>query len=118
MEDIKWLGHASFKITGEKIIYIDPYLSPDERRQMPPLVEPRQVTNADLPSPVDTYIAELEQNGENPYTGASEDFDLVNKYLAKKEDEKNGVYHLDMPAWESGPKEIDYEEEDSERYAG
>lgn len=25
MEDIKWLGHASFKITGEKVIYIDPW---------------------------------------------------------------------------------------------
>lgn len=25
MENIHWLGHASFKLTGEKIIYIDPY---------------------------------------------------------------------------------------------
>ncbi len=25
MEDIKWLGHASFKISGEKIVYIDPW---------------------------------------------------------------------------------------------
>ncbi len=25
MEDIKWLGHASFKIGGEKIVYIDPW---------------------------------------------------------------------------------------------
>ncbi|MDP8262011.1 MAG: MBL fold metallo-hydrolase [Candidatus Ancaeobacter aquaticus] len=25
IENIHWLGHASFKITGEKIIYIDPY---------------------------------------------------------------------------------------------
>jgi len=25
LENLNWLGHASFKITGEKIIYIDPY---------------------------------------------------------------------------------------------
>ena len=25
IENIHWLGHASFKITGEKTIYIDPY---------------------------------------------------------------------------------------------
>ena len=25
LENIHWLGHASFKITGEKVIYIDPY---------------------------------------------------------------------------------------------
>jgi len=25
LENIKWLGHASFKVTGEKIIYIDPW---------------------------------------------------------------------------------------------
>ena len=25
LENIHWLGHASFKITGEKVIYVDPY---------------------------------------------------------------------------------------------
>ena len=25
MDNIHWLGHASFKLTGDKIIYIDPY---------------------------------------------------------------------------------------------
>lgn len=25
MEEIKWLGHASFKISGEKVVYIDPW---------------------------------------------------------------------------------------------
>ena len=25
LKNIKWLGHASFKITGEKVIYIDPW---------------------------------------------------------------------------------------------
>jgi L-ascorbate metabolism protein UlaG (beta-lactamase superfamily) len=25
MRDIKWLGHASFKIGGEKVVYIDPW---------------------------------------------------------------------------------------------
>ena len=32
VENIKWLGHASFKITGEKIIYIDPWkINEDEK---------------------------------------------------------------------------------------
>jgi len=31
LEHIHWLGHASFKITGEKVIYVDPYeLQEDE----------------------------------------------------------------------------------------
>lgn len=25
VENITWLGHSSFKLTGEKIIYIDPF---------------------------------------------------------------------------------------------
>ena len=25
IEKVKWLGHASFKITGEKVVYIDPW---------------------------------------------------------------------------------------------
>ena len=25
LKNVKWLGHASFKVTGEKIIYFDPY---------------------------------------------------------------------------------------------
>lgn len=25
IENLKWLGHASFKLTGEKVIYIDPW---------------------------------------------------------------------------------------------
>ncbi len=30
LEKIKWLGHASFKITGEKLIYIDPWKLKDK----------------------------------------------------------------------------------------
>lgn len=30
LENIKWLGHSSIKIVGEKIIYIDPYNIEDE----------------------------------------------------------------------------------------
>lgn len=30
LENLNWLGHASFKITGEKIIYIDPYQLKEE----------------------------------------------------------------------------------------
>lgn len=32
MENIHWLGHSSFKITGEKIIYIDPYQIDDTEK--------------------------------------------------------------------------------------
>ncbi len=44
-----WLGQSSVivKLAG-KIIYIDPYLSPNARRLTPPLLTPDQVTNADL----------------------------------------------------------------------
>ena len=44
-----WLGQASVivKLAG-KIIYIDPYLSPEAGRLTPPLLRPDQVTNADL----------------------------------------------------------------------
>lgn len=35
MEKIKWYGHASFKISGEKIIYIDPWkIHDDEKADM------------------------------------------------------------------------------------
>jgi len=44
-----WLGQASVvvKIAG-LTIYIDPYLSPDSSRQVPPLLKPEDITNADL----------------------------------------------------------------------
>lgn len=44
-----WLGQASviIKVDG-KVIYIDPYLSPEEPRQVQPLLTPSQVTNADF----------------------------------------------------------------------
>ena len=44
-----WLGQASviLKLAG-KVVYIDPYLTPDPRRQTPPLLAPEEVTNADL----------------------------------------------------------------------
>ena len=32
MENIKWLGHASIKITGEKVVYIDPYQINEEEK--------------------------------------------------------------------------------------
>ena len=30
LENIKWLGHAGFKINGEKIVYIDPFKISDK----------------------------------------------------------------------------------------
>ena len=44
-----WLGQASviLKLAG-KIVYIDPYLSPDPRRHTPPAFTPEEATNADL----------------------------------------------------------------------
>ena len=32
MEKIKWYGHASFKISGEKVIYIDPWKIQDKEK--------------------------------------------------------------------------------------
>ncbi len=44
-----WLGQHSFIAKfGRTVIYIDPFLSPMEGRQVPPLLSPRQVTNASL----------------------------------------------------------------------
>jgi len=43
-----WLGQHSFILkTADRVFYIDPYLSPDERRRIRPLLQPNQVTNAD-----------------------------------------------------------------------
>jgi len=44
-----WLGQASVivKMAG-KVIYIDPYLSPRKKRQVPPMLKPEEVTNADF----------------------------------------------------------------------
>ena len=44
-----WMGQNSFVYKGGgKIIYIDPYLAPSSSRQTPPLLEPSQITHADL----------------------------------------------------------------------
>ena len=44
-----WLGQHSvvLKLAG-KVIYIDPYLKPDDRRRVGPPLTPEQVTHADL----------------------------------------------------------------------
>ena len=44
-----WLGQHSviLKLAGQTL-YLDPYLQPDEARQVPPLLLPEEVTNADL----------------------------------------------------------------------
>ena len=42
------LGQAGVIVKlGGHVVYIDPYLSPSDRRLVPPLVEPAQVTHAD-----------------------------------------------------------------------
>ena len=44
-----WLGQHSFIVKlGGAVIYIDPFLSPMEGRQVPPLLTPEQATNASL----------------------------------------------------------------------
>lgn len=44
-----WLGQHSFIIKlGATIIYVDPFLSPHESRLVPSLLEPQQITHADL----------------------------------------------------------------------
>ncbi len=44
-----WLGQQSFVVkTAEAVIYLDPYLSDNPRRRVPPLLHPDHVTHADL----------------------------------------------------------------------
>lgn len=43
-----WLGQHSFIVKlGATVVYIDPYLTPRQARLVAPLLEPREVTNAD-----------------------------------------------------------------------
>lgn len=44
-----WLGQHSFVVKlGEHVIYLDPFLSEFEGREVPPLLSPRDVTNASI----------------------------------------------------------------------
>jgi len=44
-----WIGQLSYIVkTQNSVIYLDPFLSPLEGRQVQPLLEPGQVTNADI----------------------------------------------------------------------
>jgi len=44
-----WLGQHSFVVrTCEAVVWFDPYLTPNEKRQSPPLLAPDEVTNADV----------------------------------------------------------------------
>lgn len=44
-----WLGQHSFVVkAGGRILYFDPYLSPDEARLVPPLLLPKEVRHADF----------------------------------------------------------------------
>ncbi|NOZ23167.1 MAG: MBL fold metallo-hydrolase [Planctomycetes bacterium] len=44
-----WLGQMGFVVkAGNHIIYLDPYLSPNPRRQVAPFFKPEEVTNATL----------------------------------------------------------------------
>ena len=44
-----WLGQHSFVVrTCEAVVWLDPYLTPDEKRTVPPLLAPEEVTNADV----------------------------------------------------------------------
>jgi len=44
-----WLGQHGFIVKlGTTVVYIDPYLSPSEARNIPPLLTPQELTNADL----------------------------------------------------------------------
>jgi len=43
-----WLGqHSVILKMGATVVFVDPYLSPDEQRQVPALFAPEDVTNAD-----------------------------------------------------------------------
>jgi L-ascorbate metabolism protein UlaG (beta-lactamase superfamily) len=44
-----WLGQQGFAVKlGQAVCYIDPFLSPLEGRQIPPLLRPQEITNAAL----------------------------------------------------------------------
>ncbi len=44
-----WLGQHSFIVkAGGRILYFDPYLSPNDARQVPPLLLPKEVRHADF----------------------------------------------------------------------
>ena len=44
-----WLGQLSFVVkTQRAVLYLDPFLSPLEGRRVPPLLQPEDVTNADV----------------------------------------------------------------------
>lgn len=44
-----WLGQQSWAIrTASHVLYLDPYLTPKERRNTPPLFAPEEMTNADF----------------------------------------------------------------------
>ncbi|MEW6354703.1 MAG: MBL fold metallo-hydrolase [Planctomycetota bacterium] len=44
-----WLGQMSFIVkAGDHVIYLDPYLSPNPRRQVAPFFKPEDVTNATI----------------------------------------------------------------------
>lgn len=44
-----WLGQIGFVVkAGGHVIYLDPYLSPNPRRQVPPLLSPEEMTDATL----------------------------------------------------------------------
>lgn len=43
-----WLGQLGYVVKiGETVLYIDPYLTPSPRRNVPPVLEPSEVTHAD-----------------------------------------------------------------------
>lgn len=44
-----WFGQHSFVVKfGGRTVYFDPYLTPSPRRNTPPLLQPEDITNADL----------------------------------------------------------------------
>jgi len=44
-----WMGQHSFIVKlGRTVVYLDPFLTPMERRQVPPLLKPDEVANADF----------------------------------------------------------------------
>ena len=43
-----WLGQLSYVVkVGDAVLYLDPYLSPSSRRNVPPLLDAAQISHAD-----------------------------------------------------------------------
>jgi L-ascorbate metabolism protein UlaG (beta-lactamase superfamily) len=67
-----WLGQHSFVVkASETVIYIDPYLSPSPERQVAPLLQPEEITNADIICGTHDHLDHIDRGVWPALAGAS-----------------------------------------------